>query len=234
VTYQLTMRGCDGMVVASDEIERLISEDGKFGITNKVNKIETDESRQFCWAYSGQLIAPIFSRHFKKAMNASPILDYHDAVAKLDGAVFTATDEWRETTSPAGPQGAIVLACGASKKIFRSIMSRSGSEELRGMCISGQNVNLAAFLPQRLSDQKLLAKISVDELVYLAAFSIRSAHDLDSAMIDGLDIAVYLDSVGKFEFVDGEFYWKAVEKMDDNILQALTDASPAIQDHLRP
>ena len=91
------------------------------------------------------------------------------------------------------------------------------ADERIGKCISGMEFNLASFLPMRLT----LANMAVKVLVYLAAYSIRAAHDFDSAFVDGLDITVYRDSTGKFEFLNSDTLWGEAQNFDSEIIKLL-------------
>ena len=91
------------------------------------------------------------------------------------------------------------------------------ADERLGKCVSGMEFNLASFLPSRLT----LSNMSVDVLAYLAAYSIRAAHDLDSAFVDGLDIAVYRDAVRRFEFLETKCLWDDAENFDGEIVNVL-------------
>jgi hypothetical protein len=90
VTYQITARAMDGMVIASDQAERHVSDDLRYGVTNLVEKIRIDPSGQFAWAYSGGLVAPMFSAELFKNMSAlhatgNPITrtDVENAITRL-------------------------------------------------------------------------------------------------------------------------------------------------------
>jgi hypothetical protein len=121
-------------------------------------------------------------------------------VKALDESVVPATEEWAATTAPNGPKGTIVLACGPSKNILRSDMARTGASLCYSPVISGHDFNLAAFIPQYIYSSDM----TVDQLADLAAYSIFSAHDLDSKMVNGCDVFIYRDSVGKFEPLKAE------------------------------
>jgi hypothetical protein len=226
------MCGKDGVVLASDQSERRVNHDDSVATQNLVTKIRIDDTRKFAWAYAGGMVAPIFSNHFGQAMKSQTHqLSYRDAVNKLADSVMPAYEEWHPNA--AGPSGytCVTLACGAAKKIFRNMFSRMGeAEEMQGgWCVAGSEFNVASFLPRRLHSPEL----SVEQLVCLAAYSIRAAHDFDSAFVNGLDIAVYRDSVGRFEFVDSIFYWNEIEKFDAGLRQAIKEHAPFIMDHLR-
>src|ERR1700730_377198 len=56
VTYQITMRGSDGIVIVSDQRELLVpksADQGDGGVTNMVNKIRFDPTGRFAWVFAG-------------------------------------------------------------------------------------------------------------------------------------------------------------------------------------
>lgn len=217
VTYQLVFSGRDGMVIASDQCERLISSNGQFGVKNMVRKIRIDQTCRFAWAYSGGEVAPLFSTRFSQALDELEAgFSEDDVIKALEASSRAVVKEYHPFSK--GPWGCCVtLACGPTKKIFRHKLSLTVEEMLGGFCAAGQEFNLASFLPQRLYSPNL----SIDQLGRLAAYAIDAAHDLDSAMIDGLDLAVYRDSIGKFEFADNAFYRDKTGKLDAEIRDLL-------------
>ena len=69
MTYQLTMRGSDGMVIASDQCERTDFPDGNTPVSNPVRKIST--LGRFAWAYWNGPIGPTFSSRLEHALLAA-------------------------------------------------------------------------------------------------------------------------------------------------------------------
>jgi hypothetical protein len=68
VTYQLALTGSDGIVLASDQCERLVSSSEQSGINNLVRKIWIGQTNRFAWAYSGGETAPLFSARFLQGL----------------------------------------------------------------------------------------------------------------------------------------------------------------------
>jgi hypothetical protein len=222
------------MVIASDQAERHVSDDVKYGATNLVTKIRIDPSGKFAWAYSGGLVAPMFSAELFQNMNTlhssgNPIsrADVEKAMIDCFGPVWA---RWQPQAS--GPmQCVIVIACGQTKEILRWNLNRPSDIELVGSpCFSGQEFNLSAFLPKFLYSPQM----TISEFSYLAAHSIRSGHDLDSALIDGLDIAVYEDATGQFRFLDSAYYWREAADFSTKLKQLLKTQTPPIGKHLKP
>jgi hypothetical protein len=235
VTYQITARLTDGMVIASDQAERHVSHDMNYGVTNLVAKIRIDPSKQFAWAYSGGLIAPMFSAELFQNMNilhstGNPIsrTDVEKAMTDCFDPVWA---RWQLLEAAGPTKCVLVLACGKTKEILRWNLNRPRDVELVGSpCFSGQEFNVSAFLPKYLYSPEM----TVSEFAYLAAHSVRSGHDLDSAMIDGLDIAVYQDPIARFEFLDSSYYWQEALIFNAKLKQLLNNEAPRVGDHLKP
>src|ERR1700730_6346510 len=68
MTYQLALAGCDGIVIGSDQCERMVSSNGQFAARNMVCKLTIDQTGRFAWACSGSEAAIIFSRNVKDAI----------------------------------------------------------------------------------------------------------------------------------------------------------------------
>jgi hypothetical protein len=227
VTYQLTMCGCDGMLVASDRREISMYQTATVATTNDVVKVRISPDGKFAWAYSGNEIAPIYAKRVAKAFEDTKPISDEDVKKLLANAGLPAIREWQETASgPLPPMEAvIVMASGATKRIFRSFAKPTTvpEEMMGGLCITGQTANWAAFLPKRFYSQSM----SIDELLWLAASSIRMAHDFDSFSVDRLDVAIYRDSSGGFELINGDSYWdeatKLSEKFDTSIRRTLRE-----------
>jgi hypothetical protein len=138
---------------------------------------------------------------------------------------LAALQEWQQSASgPTAPiHPVIVTASAATKKIFRSIArpTTEPEEVMRGICITGQTANWAAFFPERLYSSDM----SVDELLWLAASSVRIAHEFDSLGVDRLDLAICRHSMDGFELIHGDPYWDEADifsrRIDASIRRAL-------------
>jgi hypothetical protein len=147
-----------------------------------------------------------------------PGFSERDVLKVFEASAKTAVEEYGPFAK--GPwYCSITLACGPTKKIFRHKLGQIAEEMLRGWCVAGQEFNLAAFLPSRYYSPRK----SADQLACLAAYSILVAHDLDSAFVDGLDIAIYHDSAKKFEMADSEKYRSKTERIDAEIRRVIRD-----------
>jgi hypothetical protein len=222
VTYQLAMCGRDGIVVASDLCERLVSASGDYGVPQLVNKIRVNNTGQFAWMHSGGQISAIQARLFAHALSeVNEEISEDEALRKLQNCAMPAIEQWR-TTVAKGAEGynRIILACGKSRRIYRETCSgvEEPMEVLGGFCVSGQEFNAAVFLPRRLYN----CKLNVDVLIRLAAYSVRCAHDIHSGDVDGLQIAVYRDSSKRFEMEATDALWKYADILDRHILTLLT------------
>jgi hypothetical protein len=60
----------------------------------------------------------------------------------------------------------------------------------------------------------------VAELAVLASYTVLMAAELDPLLIGGLDLAIYRDSSGIFEFADSGSYRVKAEKLDEEIRNA--------------
>ncbi len=98
----------------------------------------------------------------------------------------------------------------------------AAQEIFDGKCISGNYYNLAAFLPSRFH----ATVESVDTLARLAAYSIRVAQEIDPQYVDGLDVAVYRDSEGRFEFENADNYWNLCEEIEREMRECFRRAVP--------
>jgi hypothetical protein len=170
------MRGRDGILIASDRREISTFETAKVATKSDVTKIRISPDGRFAWAYSGNDIAPIYSKRLLSFLDNARAASDEDAKKGLVACGLAAIQEWQQSASgPTAPiHPVIVMASAATKKIFRSIAlpTTEPEEMMRGMCITGQTANWAAFFPERLYSPDM----SVDELSWLAASSVRIAH----------------------------------------------------------
>jgi 20S proteasome alpha/beta subunit len=227
------MRGGDGILIASDRREISNYQTAKVSNKNDVVKIRLSPDAKFAWAYSGNMIAPIYSRQIVRAFQNPDAEGLSDVDAKQilndcgPSAIREYTDQ--QKSGSLGPYDAptIVMACGESKKIFRSVaMPTTEAEEIKkGLCTTGQTGNWAAFLPERFYSSRM----SIDELLWIAVVSVRMAHDFDNLAVDRLDVALYRDSDHKFTLVDGDFHWEEIgafaRKIDASILRMIKKQS---------
>jgi hypothetical protein len=77
VTYQITMCGRDGIVMASDRREVLRAQDASVPTINETSKIRISPDGNYAWAYSGGRVSPIFARRILRAVgsgNSEPLI----------------------------------------------------------------------------------------------------------------------------------------------------------------
>lgn len=219
VTYQLTLRGRDGMVLASDQCEHSVSDDGHTHISNRLRKVFV--SGRFAWAYYGGELGPIFSDHLGRRLAEVGNISDEDARSILYDLGEPTVKEYMGNASHHAGRSIVIFACGDTRKVFRvTISSPSIIEEVGdGPCITGNYYNLATFLPKRFYSPKY----SVDGLACLAAYSINSAHVFEPTYVDGLDVAIYRDtSDGKWEFMDSEKLLEKASTLDSSIRAAIS------------
>lgn len=213
MTYQVTMCGVDGMVMASDQREYLAPESpaqGEGVVTNSVRKITIDPTGRSAWAFAGGrpslLAAGCLEREFENGV----------ADAELERILKTCGDQGWEAGAIGAHISTIVLADGKSKNMLRATLAHRSTrvEQMAGgRCFTGQNFSKASFFPMRFYSPQM----SVTQLARLAAFTVLMAGEMDSLCVGGLDIAIYRDSVGKFEFADSRDYSQQAPKLESDI-----------------
>jgi len=226
MTYQVALCGRDGVVLASDRCELSRGEFGGVAVVNRLNKIRV--AGGYAWAYSGgelsHVLAQFVAQGFKAHVGKVTDTDALQIVISSQGPAF---QQWQASASGACGKSEIILVCGASKRIFRcdSMPKMEPEEIFGGQSIAGQLTSAASFLSRRFASPEA----SVDMLASLAAYAVRSAHDFDSGIIDGLDLVIfrYSDLAKGFTFLDSDLYWEHAARLNNgirNLLQA--NASP--------
>jgi len=150
MTFQVTMSGIDGMVMASDQCEFDGAErTSSPRVKNLLRKVAI--SGTFAWAFSDGRLGPFFSPFLQRALDSAGNVSCDAAIQILESCGRPVLAEWKEYVAT-GPAAAlrIVFACGMSKRIFRVDISpyMTAQEIFDGKCISGNYYNLAAFLPR--------------------------------------------------------------------------------------
>jgi len=175
-----------------------------------VNKLSLDSTGRFAWAFAGAkpslLAAGYLQREFENGI----------AEGDLERTLRNCADRgWRD--AGLGGKSTLVLVDGKSKRIFRATLAVASMVCLieDGRCFTGFNYSKASFFPQRYYSPDM----SVDEVSLLAAYAVLMAGDLDPLCVAGLDMAIYRDSVGRFEFADRTFYEKKAAQVDQQIRQ---------------
>lgn len=214
MTYQITMRGRDGMVMASDQRELLLPKpaEGEGSVPNMVRKIRFDSTRRFAWAFAGGKASLLAAGYLERKFETS-IAD-----ADLERTLRDCGDLGWENGGPS--DSTVVLADAKNKTIFRATLAHEGTVVLQmedGRCFTGQSYSKASFLPVRFYSQEM----SVDNLAILASYTVLMAAEGDPVMIGGLDVAIYRDSTGKFEFADSASCRAEAQKLDIGIRKAI-------------
>ncbi len=197
MTYQLTLRGRDGIVLASDQCEYSESDNGETGVSNRLRKISF--RGRFAWAYWGGALGPLFSAILEESLARSGDIPDDSIRQMLNQCAETTQSHYRN--SPTGTTGPshVILVCGDSRKIFQAKLNIPPMDIREfgpdAPCITGLSPNLASFLPKHFYSEAM----STERLATLAAYSILEAHVLSPTFVDGLDVAVYREGQWKFE-----------------------------------
>ena len=210
MTYQVTLCGSDGVVVASDRCEAWQEETG--GISrNRVNKLLLDKRSQIAWTFSGGHFSGITARYLRDALEQSPT---NDEAAILEMLKESGNKAFRNFASPpkARVTDIVVLVFGNSQRIVRAHPSTETLlEDLEDKCVSGETDSLVNYFPEHFYSRNMCVR----ELASLAGYAVRMAHELDPKYVYGLDLAIYQNSTGSFQFADRDTCWHGAAKLDD-------------------
>ncbi|MGD0581268.1 MAG: hypothetical protein ABSC08_20420 [Bryobacteraceae bacterium] len=226
MTYQLALYGCDGIVLASDQRELTTAGDPTIhghGINqNNISKIRVHSSHKLAWMFDGGSLGRIASASLGNLLENEEDLSHGAIKRALKQA---ANDSFVKFPHLVRNDAYITLATGIDSTIFRAKIMPSAFFEITepnhtSPIIAGQTYNLAGFIPVRYYSSKM----SVDQLCSMAAYTISAAHDIDTLAIDGLDIAIYKISTGKFELINLEQPVKLATEIDSGIRHLLFSA----------
>jgi len=216
MTYQVTLCGRDGVVVASDRCEVWTEQGGRKSKTgNKVRKVFLDSTRQLAWTFSGGHLSGLTAHYLEKAIKKLSV--------KNENAIRKAIQDCAERACSTFPlqksfTDVLVLSIASERKILRACIAPEVAFDLMSdRFVSGQIDSLASFFPEHFYSKQM----SVNELASLAAYSVRMAHELDPKYVDGLDIAIYRDEEKSFAFVDRNYYWEHAIDLDKAIRECL-------------
>lgn len=218
MTYQITMRGSDGMVLASDKRELLLPqtpEEGEGAVTNMLNKIRIDSTGRFAWAFAGAKPSLLASSYLERE------LENGIADRDVERVLRDCGDRGWEHGAAGPSNSSVVLADGKSKSIFRATLAHKATMVIKiddGRCFTGQNYAKASFFPLRFYSSEM----SVEQLARLAAYAVLMAGEMDPLCVSGLDMAVYSDSTGRFEFADRTMCAQEVLNLDAAIRHLFT------------
>jgi hypothetical protein len=223
------MRGRDGVVLASDRRELLSAGPGDCGFgpaTNFINKIRFDNVSLVAWAFAGGEISPIAAGYLEQELQGvTPTL------AELKAMMTRCGDAaWQAAARGPNSNSTLLLVHGPAKKFIRAKLSpRTIVEELEdGMCQCGQTYNVASFFPQHFYSPDM----TVQELLRLAAYAVKTAGTIDPLCVAGVDVLVYGDADRSFRFVDQIFIEEESQRIDRAILASFlnTPARPLSDD----
>jgi 20S proteasome alpha/beta subunit len=216
VTYQVTLLGRDGVVLASDRREVFEGTEGTGQAFNMIRKITLDPSGRYAWQFSGGEVGRVASSYLRQRFEEGlPDDQVEDAIRNVGPLA------WGDVAR--GPQFSfLVLAHGPSRKILRSqvLPGPDVREIMEPKCITGQTNSLASFIIERF----FAPSMSVEELAALATYAVRQASELNPMQIDGLDVAIYRDSTGRFELSDSDAYWRRASEIDSAVRASVTAA----------
>jgi hypothetical protein len=213
VTYQVGFRARDGMVIASDQRELLepgAGDEGSGSKTNMVRKIQIDPTGRFAWCYAGGEISPYAASNVRHELALRATISDAEIKQLLEDC---GNRSWQFARGPS--TATLLLFDGEMKKVWRAKISpMTLVEHLEGgFYFAGIAYSNASFFPRHYYSQDM----SLSELSTLAAYTVKMAHVMDPLCVAGLDIASYSDSIGKFEFLDGDAYAEKVDFLDKEI-----------------
>jgi hypothetical protein len=219
VTYQLTLRARDGIVLASDQREFTLAQDLETGIENNFPKITM--SGCFAWAHWGGPKGPTCSAIIASAIRDLVSTDDEQMRRFLTRCIEQTLKSCEENGTGAGNKQSshVVFACGNTKRVYKITIQNPPLIEEFGPskpCITGLSANQASFIVNHLYSEEM----SVDQLSVLAAYSILEAGALEPKYVGGLDVAVYRDvteGIGKWELLPLQKMKEAASALDDRI-----------------
>jgi hypothetical protein len=214
VTYQVAMRGSDGVVIASDRQE--LHEGGS---TDEIRKIQIDRSGQFAWAFAGKQFSSLVASSIRRDFEAGT-LHSSDDIGKAIRTI--ATELLPDKAFDETPRSTILWVDGPAKTVCRAELLPKDLTIFTPIendrCIAGLITSMASLLPEHFYSSDM----SVDRLAVLAAYTIWLAHKVDPLCVKGLDIAIYRASAPnpEFEFLDGAEYLQRAATIHEAIRSA--------------
>lgn len=220
MTYQVTLCGSDGIVVASDRCELWQEQQGSRSRTgSKMKKIYLSPDGQVAWTFSGGSLSNIAAVYLRDRLNEGTILTVENVQEELRHCGDDATKNFPRVNPVVTDVIVLVMA---NKRIFRaSISTHTAVVEIESKrFISGFSESLAGFIPERFFNEQM----GVKELAVLGSYAVRMAHILDRG-IDGLDIAIYQESAKRFDFVNASAYWDHALFVDEVLKNCLKNSA---------
>jgi hypothetical protein len=154
-------------------------------------------SGRFAWAYAGSKVSPVAAAYVQRRTDAQENL----SDLEIDQILVESGDEsWVAADGPQG-ESTIMFIDGSTKIIRRAKLFPRGMTTVErigdGRCIGGMNYSVAGLLAQIWYSESL----NVDRLASLAACMLSLAERIDPLCVAGMDIAIYRNELGKFEFL---------------------------------
>lgn len=212
MTYQIIAQGHDGIVIASDQSELKVPRagEGEGAVNNMLTKILIDPSGRFAWCFAGAKPSLLAASYLERELERG--LEGRDLKRVLRDC---GDDGW--ANGAAGPsESTVVLVDGQTKTLLRATLAHKAtmvSEMADGLCFAGQHFSKASFIPYRFYSKTM----SVEQLAIMSTYSVLVAGKIDPLLIGGLDVVIYRDSVGRFEFANRESYTEQAKQIDSKM-----------------
>ena len=211
LTYQIAMRGIDGIVLASD---RLVKKPGaawredRVSVDNETCKIYKDANGKFAWSFAGDddalNVAEYYSRRIGEWDRKIPLAEFLEECA--DAVVQSREQASYEVIFLDGVRRELLLVDNRRGHATASLQTK-------GICFAGQSSNRASVLASYYYRNDL----SVGALVQLAAYSVKTAGIIDPEMIRGIDVFIYRDSNSIVEELPRETAERAAAHLESGI-----------------
>jgi hypothetical protein len=191
------MVGTDGVVLAGDR--RVIQKhyhSGQYGdsggvaVTSKTSKIKIDDDRRVAVAWARDNVAEIIAEDIAKTPE---VVNDHGALRNLANALYRKVYPDVLSSPPSGGPsniGEILIVTPSNPKtiLYLEINERRCvTRAVEDKCFAGDTINPACYFVERFYD----AKLSVDNLLLLAAHTILEAGEMSPMTIKGLEIVTY-------------------------------------------
>lgn len=212
MTYQVTMLGVDGIVIASDRRQLIDPHPAGFDgcyMPNDFTKVFIDPTGRFAWAFAGGkagfVAAQYLRQEFAKSVvepDARKILQDCCDRAAMVGDPHTANS--------------VILADGENRCVIHAVIEErvaGTSDVLSGICFTGQSSNRASVIPSLYYSSNM----TVAQLARLAAYAVVTAGKVDSLYIGGLDVVAYRSRTGRFQALPLADMEREAVALDDGI-----------------
>jgi len=185
MTLQVVMQGNDGIVLASDTCGTEIQEDLRSNYD--VQKITSVADRGFSYAPSGDRCSLLVGDRIVKESRAGRVISA-EMLREIASKVYEEQSQALGSQWQKEVNRKLLLVQYHIPMIWRvDIKSESTAETVIGQATAGDGGNAARFLIQRYFRQNL----PVEKLKLLAAHFILMGGHLNTAMVKGLEMAVY-------------------------------------------